>query len=77
MRAAACILLRVDRTGDVEIHHGERGRDLDPVHPMACLGGEPFDFYCPQSGEVLGLCLALSAKPLQDLEALKRGEADA
>ncbi len=28
------------------LYHGERGEDVDPAHPDACLCGEPFYLAC-------------------------------
>jgi len=41
----------VDHIGDTAIEHGERGADLDPYHPEACLCGRYLDYLaCPDPG---------------------------
>lgn len=32
------------------LHHGERGRELDPEHPDACLCGHPDYLLCDGDG---------------------------
>ena len=53
----------VDWVGDFPVTHGERGHDLDPVNPMACLCGfnDPDYFYCPDSdgeGSIMGATIS-------------------
>ena len=38
------LLPMVDDIGVAIIEHGERGRELDPVHPEACLCGRTLNY---------------------------------
>lgn len=54
----------VDDIGVAVIEHGERGHDLDPEHPEACLCGkvEPY-YFCDGPGvESLTLQARLTAR---------------